>query len=479
MKTAKRLFPVAALLSAAVFFALLGGRIGLFGGRGDVRALQPSDVIEDDAWMSIRQKSNPIGYAHRRLTPSKTGYRMEDTTHMRINTMGMVQDLYLKTRADLRSDLSMVSFDFSLRSNVVDFEARGSVEGGELIVTMDGKTHRIPLEDDIYLTGGVLDAAAGSGLSVGESRTFSVFDPTTLGRRSVRVTAEAEEELHLGETSHKTTRLAVDFMGSRQTAWVDEEGRVLREEGLMGITMTRTSQEEALSEMRFSPSEDLTREAAVPVDTPIRDPVSLSRLTLEVTGIDDFLNMDGERQRLNGRRLTVAREPVPDPAEVGVPDDFRVYLSPTPFIEADDPAVEAVVEEVVSPQDAPLERVRKLTAWVYDNIEKRPVLSVPSAAATLRSRAGDCNEHAVLLAALARAAGIPTRIEAGLVLLDDRFFYHAWNAVYLDGWVTVDALLNQIPADVTHIRFVHGEPQQQVDLMGVIGRVRLKVIEQS
>ena len=110
------------------------------------------------------------------------------------------------------------------------------------------------------------------------------------------------------------------------------------------------------------------------------------------------------------------------------------------------------------------------------NIEKRPVLSLPDALSTLENRVGDCNEHAVLLAALARAAGIPCRIEAGLVYMKERFYYHAWNLVYLGRWITVDALFGQIPADVSHIRFVTGSPRQQLDLMGIIGKVKIRVI---
>jgi hypothetical protein len=39
--------------------------------------------------------------------------------------------------------------------------------------------------------------------------------------------------------------------------------------------------------------------------------------------------------------------------------------------------------------------------------------------------------------------------------------------------------MGQMPADVTHIRFVRGDADQQVDLIGVIGKVRIKVIEKS
>ena len=115
--------------------------------------------------------------------------------------------------------------------------------------------------------------------------------------------------------------------------------------------------------------------------------------------------------------------------------------------------------------------------WVHQNIEKRPVLSLPDALSTLENRVGDCNEHAVLMAALSRAAGIPSRVEAGLVYLKGSFYYHAWNLVYLGRWITADALFGQLPADVSHIRFITGSQRQQLDLMGLIGKVQLKVIE--
>ncbi|MEI6316022.1 MAG: transglutaminase-like domain-containing protein, partial [Syntrophus sp. (in: bacteria)] len=132
--------------------------------------------------------------------------------------------------------------------------------------------------------------------------------------------------------------------------------------------------------------------------------------------------------------------------------------------------------------DADEQKARKIVTWVFKNIEKRPVLSVSNAVETLNNRAGDCTEHAVLVAALARAAGIPTLIETGLVYQRGRFYYHAWNAFWLDswgGWVTADAVMNQLPADVTHLRFVRGEVDKQLDLLGVVGKIKLQVIGMS
>jgi transglutaminase-like putative cysteine protease len=109
-------------------------------------------------------------------------------------------------------------------------------------------------------------------------------------------------------------------------------------------------------------------------------------------------------------------------------------------------------------------------------VEKKPVLSVPNALEVLKMKAGDCNEHAVLTAALLRAAGVPAQIETGLVYQNGRFYYHAWNLAYTGRWVTADAVFNQIPADVTHIRLARGEGGQELSLLGVLGKIQLEVL---
>jgi hypothetical protein len=70
-------------------------------------------------------------------------------------------------------------------------------------------------------------------------------------------------------------------------------------------------------------------------------------------------------------------------------------------------------------------------------------------------------------------------VEVGLVYQKGRFYYHAWNVLFIESWVTADAVINQMPADVTHIRFARGEADQQIDLIGVIGKLRLTVLDKS
>ena len=222
--------------------------------------------------------------------------------------------------------------------------------------------------------------------------------------------------------------------------------------------------------------------ASVSSNVTIPDPSRLQRVVLDIQGARlARLNVDGGRQRLNGSQLSIEKESVDNlPSTISKTETAHIderLLASTPFIQSDHRKIRELAGSIVSESDPPLEKARKLVAWIQEHVERRPVVSMPDALATLENKAGDCNEHAVLLAAMARAAGIPTDIEAGLVYLKGRFYYHAWNRMFLGKWITVDALFNQIPADVTHIRLSSGDPEGQLDLMDVIGKIQLEVTD--
>jgi len=104
-------------------------------------------------------------------------------------------------------------------------------------------------------------------------------------------------------------------------------------------------------------------------------------------------------------------------------------------------------------------------------------VSIPSALEVLRTNVGDCNEHATLATALLRALGIPARIAVGLVYTRGRFYYHAWSEAYVGEWISLDSTMNQMPVDATHIKLLDGNLDRQVDLLGFIGKLDLKVMD--
>ena len=478
-----------------LFFLLLAFRLDVFklgqsqffqSKDGTIPALTSSQVFQDkDAWMNISQGGRKIGYAHRVFSSTEKGYHFVESVFMQINTMGIVQGMTFKTDGYLNPDMTLSSFVFDLRSSLFSFKAHGTVNGKQvtLYTEMPGSEKKtvIALKEVPHLANGILESASIAGMKLGESRSFHVFDPATMGQRPVKVTVLGDDMLTVMGKSRKARKVSVDFMGAKQVAWIGEDGDILKEQGILGITVEQVTKHEALGGLALTSGADLTEIASIPSNVIIGDPGALTSLKVKISNVEkDKLRLSGGRQTLRKDILFIQKEAIPTrPHRETSMTGNEDFLKPNPFIQSDHQKIVSKVREIISPEDPVVVKASKLVAWVYKNVEKRPVLSVPNALETLNNLVGDCNEHAVLLAALARAAGIPAQVEAGLVYQRGRFYYHAWNVLFIGTWVTADAVMGQMPADVTHIRFVRGDADQQVDLIGVIGKVRIKVIEKS
>jgi len=488
----------------SLFLVLLAFRMDFFtlpAGEGE-RQLEKTAFIPQEAketWMNIYQQGRKIGYTHRTFSRQKQGFGLREEVFMRIQTMGVVQGISLMTEGALNQDMTLAAFDFDLTSNLFNFHARGKVDKERMsIVTKvagDERRYDLPLKEPVQLSQGVFARALQRELKPGQELTVSVFDPMTMGSRPVRLSFVGEEMFPIMGRRRTLKKYAVDFMGARQYAWLDPEGEVVREEGILGMALEKTTREEALAGLAATGLVDLTDLASVDARIRINNPSGLTVLKVKLSDIDaGALMLAGGRQTYVEGLLTISKEVRGELRKNGE-DVLRekqnsygglknreTYLASTPFIQVSNPSIRTQTGVIVSGDDGDEEKARKIVAWVFKNIEKRPVLSVSNAVETLKNRTGDCTEHAVLVAALARAAGIPTLVETGLVYQRGRFYYHAWNAFWLDkwgGWVTADAVMNQFPADVTHLRFVRGEVEKQLDLMGVMGKIKLQVIGMS
>ena len=475
------------LISFALLFAIrLDLPSKIFTGPKLLDNIYLESLPESETWMNIYQKDQKIGYSHKTLSKREDGFTVMETVFMRINVMGMVQDINLNTRGHLNADFSLSSIDFNIHSGRFSFSARGRVSGKVLAVKTESagssRHFQIQLKNKPYLVTGLVHAIGTLNLKPGNQITFDIFDPVTMGQQPVNVSVVGQEVITIMGANRKATKMLLNFKGANQFAWIGDKGEILQEKGLLGIRLEKTARSDALSAFQTGSGEDLTRLVSIVSNVKFDNPQALETLKLKISGIDlAQIHLHGGRQSVEENTVTVNKESLAGLPQQLTTDSLamleQVFLKPSPFIQSDHQKIKDLAQKILQDEDSvPLNRARRLLMWVYDNIEKRPVVSLPDALSTLDNRAGDCNEHAVLLAALARAADIPARIETGLVYLDGRFFYHAWNLLYVGKWITADAAFGQLPADVTHIRFATGS-QQQFNLMGVIGKVKISVIE--
>ncbi|HXC56843.1 MAG TPA: transglutaminase domain-containing protein [Rhizomicrobium sp.] len=144
----------------------------------------------------------------------------------------------------------------------------------------------------------------------------------------------------------------------------------------------------------------------------------------------------------------------------GLPSD-AAYLAdarkPAPMLQSDAPQIVAIAAPVAKLALSDTQKMDLLTHKVVRLLPHIDFVGHYSALDALARRAGDCTESAALLAALGRAAGIPTRVANGLVYSRERyhgvsnvFMPHSWVIAWVDGtWKSFDAALGDF--DSTHI----------------------------
>ena len=349
-----------------------------------------------------------------------------------------------------------------------------------ILITEIGTAGRV-IENSTVIEGDYLPvladlACASMEWTEGQERTFQSFDPASGMILSSSAVCEGFEEVALLGDMVNATRLKLSQMGTSNTIWVFE-GHIIREfeEGL-GMDMTRVPPEQGGD---IVASRDLYEVFAVS-STPIQDPRNTESRIFVLQGEIDWnrfqLNIPPV-QTASGCTVTVSNG-IPDdivPYPPVVPQELEVYTMPESMIQSDD---SVIVEKAAGLTDGSAdswEAARRIASFVDVSVENSPTVSLPSAVDVMENLRGDCNEHTILTVALARAAGLPARICAGIVYLNGSFGYHAWPMIWVGEWVGMDPTFSQYVADGTHVILATGNLESQYVVNSAIGR--LSIIE--
>ncbi len=443
----------------------------------DLPAL-PAAAVEDDEWFGVYQAGRKIGHTHRTAARTPEGWRYADESRFALALMGTPQPLTTSMVADVDAANTLRRVRFSLVSPAATFTATGESDGRRLILRYGtgGKLQEMvmPLDAPIQLPASLRARIAAGRPAAGTAVEQAVFSPLGLTPERVRTVVEGDDLVD----GRPATRLREEHRGLTARVWIDPDGHVLREQGGMGLELRAEPRQVARAGVASAAPLDLALATRVPLEGRITRPRDRPTLTLRVRGdaaarIPD----DPPRQRVHDGILHIVREALP----TGVASDAPLpakWIAPSPFIESDDPAIITQARAIAGTESDPVQRARRLVAWVHGHVTPEPAMTVPSAREVLRTRRGDCNEHAVLLAALARAADLPARVVAGLVDTGDgALAWHAWNELWLGEWVSADAVFEQLPADATHVKLVEGGPERHLELAELVGKLDFAVVE--
>jgi hypothetical protein len=161
-----------------------------------------------------------------------------------------------------------------------------------------------------------------------------------------------------------------------------------------------------------------------------------------------------------------------------LPDSLKQYLKATPTLQVNHPEITSLAKKLSSKSTTVCDKIRSYTDYVARSIQDRNTATFSSAVETVRAGFGDCGEHAVLLAALLRASGIPARVVLGLVYMESRqgFYGHAWVMAY-DGtrWLFTDPAHNVFPACYNRIPLLIDDTgQQMIHIIRMLGKIEIE-----
>lgn len=258
--------------------------------------------------------------------------------------------------------------------------------------------------------------------------------------------------------------------GVKMIEYLDEQGVPVRSEtsfGGLALTIDAAEKNTALAR---GEAPELMLDTFIRPDRPIKSPRTTKRAvyTLAIrdgampglpdTGTQTVRVVDAARTSV----AVAAREPRPAAAEDA---ENPAYLASSTTMNIDDARVRGLKDRAMGNHGGePPARAEAMRRFVHGFIKTKDLtVAFGTASEVARTAEGDCTEHAVLLAALLRADGIPSRVVSGLIYADQFagqrgiFGYHMWTQALLeiDGqrrWVDLDATLpDATPFDATHI----------------------------
>jgi hypothetical protein len=137
-----------------------------------------------------------------------------------------------------------------------------------------------------------------------------------------------------------------------------------------------------------------------------------------------------------------------------------------------------MADKLTAGQTEVMEKVGALNAWVFRNLSFDMAGNSATALRVLRSRKGDCTEHALLLVALSRSLNIPAREVGGYTYSDQEgaFWAHAWAQIYNGTrWIDVDPAWDEIGVNATHILSTTiDKPMAEI---GFFGKMQIEVLD--
>ena len=456
-----------------------------------------------DRWYEVFLGEAKVGYVSDIMQKDGDVIKSRNEFVMQIKRAGQSIEITVEQEITEKESGELIDFSSETKMAGIPMLKRGRVEGKELVVYekqfISGKETRYPFDPEGGMSWGLRKQVLENGFQeAGKTYELKVYSPDMGMKKPVKanIICFGEKPIQIGKKKIKAFEVDMELkspFGSMITkSWFDENCVALKtvmNMGGMKISIIEVPKKKA--KKMEEEAHELLLSSVVPLDAAVPNSDKNTFIMKAIKGKWSAKLFEGNGQKIekvNDNSIRVIVDQSLKKKKVEVETDLKPFLSSSVYLDTDDLLIKKLAKKGKGKAKTPQEIAKKLTKFVFRYMtNKNYEVGFATASEVARNKAGDCTEHSILLAALGRALGIPTRVVTGLVYADefedqkDVLVYHMWTQFYIDDqWVNLDSALGLVKCPADRITFSVDSLEEDViasvlPLMELINNLKVTV----
>ncbi len=461
---------------------------------------------EETEYFALLMDGHKIGYVIENRILEEDIVKTSIEMKLTLSRLGITVSVSTKSSSTETKDGKPLGFEIEQDLGLMAAKTVGKInEDGKLIITRGQGEEEMDWPEGALMSEGMRLLHYKTGLKEGSSYKAKLFDPSTLSAFDVEVNVGAKRQVdllgrvvELTEIKTKATSETVATLNADE--YYDDNLKLQKSvTPVIGVLIEQVacSKEFALGKNDVY---EIVDKMFLASPQPINNINAVKSITYHMTKINPeadlkFPSTDNQtvQKQSNGDVIvTIKKEELPKGVSIpykGNDKDALEALKPSRYVESDEKIIQDLAKKAIGNTKDASEAARKIESFVADYIDDKNLsVGYASAAEVAKSKQGDCSEHAVLTAALCRAAGIPAQVASGVAYVaqwqtvSNGFGGHAWTRVYLgDKWYNIDAAFKGAgfggydPGHIT-LSIGNGNPEGFPNIVNTLGQFKIEKI---
>ncbi|WP_269619840.1 transglutaminase-like domain-containing protein [Zhongshania sp. BJYM1] len=449
---------------------------------------QNTNNVIKEQWQTLSFGDHKMGYRHLLSERQGTIINTRDTLSLTLSQPGS-HDREIKTTLAYRESLSgePIALSKTVVSDATNHHMSAAINGKTLRLSIKkgAPVENYTIPQPFYLPEGLRLALLKQQGTVKELNYYSWnFSSRSFDKIHLAISAYSSPD-NLDYAWHIQRSTSADGSEKYSDIFADKDFYYLSEQSHSnGEEVLISSCDQTCALASFVPNTHVYRQL---IQSPykITDSALRGKIRYQLSGNFSLTLPDTFEQRTsassNGVEVVICQNCGSEapPSET----DLKEALASTYWLPAQNPIFKNEVAKILPDMDSSVRgRMQRLTRFVTRHMSDEPSYSgYATALEAYNSKQGDCTEHALLLATLARASQIPTRVVFGLAYSNERFLGrkyvfvpHAWVQAWTgERWESYDSGLGDFTAGYIALGLSNGDQSDILKINEQLQKIKI------